>query len=103
MAPAVIRCMGHVCPDVTAAIGAALGLQVASTDSQLPERVAAAVEDTFAALGWQGNLAFAGIPAGDVSLLLGFAMRNFNANHDRLLNNHAGLLHDAISRSIAVR
>ncbi len=103
IAPSVIRCMGHLCPAVTADIGAALGMEVEPGDSQLAERVASAVEADFATQGWQGSLAHARIPAADVPTLLNFSMRNFNANHDRLLNDHVDLLRDAITLGIASR
>ena len=100
MAPSVIRCMGHLCPTVTAEIGAALGLDVSASEPQLAERVAAAVESDFVALGWQASLAQAGIPLADVSTLLGFALKNYNANHDRLLDQHLDPLRHAITLAI---
>jgi alcohol dehydrogenase class IV len=100
MAPSVIRCMGHLCPTVTAEIGAALGLDVSASQPQLAERVAAAVESDFVALGWQASLAQAGIPLADVSTLLGFALKNYNANHDRLLDQHLDPLRHAITLAI---
>lgn len=100
MAPSVIRCMGHLCPTVTADIGAALGLDVSASEPQLAERVAAAVESDFVALGWQASLAQAGIPLADVSTLLGFALKNYNANHDRLLDQHLDPLRHAITLAI---
>jgi alcohol dehydrogenase class IV len=103
MAPSVIRCMGHLCPEVTAGIGAAIGLQVEPDDTQLAERVASAVEADFSAQGWQGSLAFAGIPEDDMPTLLNFALRNFNANHDRMLNDHVDLLREAITLAVVAR
>jgi alcohol dehydrogenase class IV len=100
MAPSVIRCMGHLCPEVTADIGAALGLKVSASEPQLAERVAAAVEADFVALGWQASLAQANIPMTDVPTLLGFALKNYNANHDRLLNQHVDLLSKAITLAV---
>lgn len=100
MAPAVIRCMGKLCPEVTADIGAALGLNVRPTDADLAEQVAAAVDRDFAALGWQTSLAHADIPVDHVPQILNFALRNFNANHDRLLNQHVDVLRDAIMLAI---
>jgi alcohol dehydrogenase class IV len=100
MAPSVIRCMGHLCPAVTADIGAALGLEVSASEPHLAERVAAAVEADFVALGWQASLAQANIPLTDVPALLGFALKNYNANHDRLLNQHVNLLGEAITLAI---
>ena len=103
MAPATIRCMGHLCPEVTADIGATLGLQVSATDADLAERVAAAVQADFAALGWQTSLAHAGIPVDDVPQILHFALRNFNANHDQLLHQHVDLLRDTITLALTAR
>jgi alcohol dehydrogenase class IV len=103
MAPATIRCMGHLCPEVTADIGATLGLQVSATDADLAERVAAAVQADFASLGWQTSLAHAGIPVDDVPQILHFALRNFNANHDQLLNQHVDLLRDTITLALTAR
>lgn len=100
MAPAVIRHLGDLVPDVLVALGDALGLADLARDAALPARVAAAVEQDFAALGWQGNLAGRGIPAVDVPLLMGFALRNYNANHDRLLDQHADALRGALEASL---
>ena len=62
--------------------------------------MAAAVESDFVALGWQASLAQAGIPLADVSTLLGFALKNYNANHDRLLDQHLDPLRHAITLAI---
>jgi hypothetical protein len=35
--------------------------------------------------------------------LLKFALRNFNANHDRYLDDHAGLILKAIEEAVSVR
>ena len=103
MAPAVVRTMGHLCPEVTAAIGAAMGIGTTAKDPHLTERVAAALETAFETVGWQGNLASAHIPESDIPLLLNFALRNYNANHDRELNPHTDLLREAIARAIEAR
>lgn len=101
LAPAVIRRMGPLCPEVTAGIGQALGLTVRPDDGLLAERVASAVQADFAGLGWRTSLAHARIAAADVPMLLHFALRNFNANHDRLLHQHVDLLGAAIAEAIA--
>ncbi|MEY4249672.1 MAG: hypothetical protein RJA87_1305 [Pseudomonadota bacterium] len=96
MAPAVISKLGHLCPEVTADIGVALGLQTKPEDVGLSDRVAAAVKADFEALGWQHSLADGGISEQDVPQILQFALRNFNANHDGLLNEHIDAMRDAI-------
>jgi alcohol dehydrogenase class IV len=100
-APAVIRALGAACPEVTAALGAALGFEVAVTDPELAAKVAHRIEQEFATLGWRGDLAAAGVPLEDVQRILGFALRNYNANHDRLLDTHAEGLRLAIARTLA--
>jgi alcohol dehydrogenase class IV len=62
LAPAVIRHLGHLCPDVTTAIGAALDLQVRVDDAQLGEKVANAVQAHFDTLGWHKPLSAILIP-----------------------------------------
>lgn len=100
MAPAVISRLGHLCPDVTADIGVALGLHTNSGELGLSDRVAAAVKADFQAIGWQRPLEQAGITQDDVPQILHFALRNFNANHDRLLNQHVDALSDAITLAL---
>ncbi|WP_159593619.1 iron-containing alcohol dehydrogenase [Hydrogenophaga sp. BPS33] len=102
MAPAVIRHLGPQVPDVLVALGEALGLANLDRDAGLAERVASAVEKEFEALGWQGKLAGRGIPGADAPLLVGFALRNYNANHDRLLDAHVDGLQRAIEASLRV-
>lgn len=103
MAPSVIRHLGHLCPEVTAAIGAALDLQAQPQDVQLGDKVADAVQAHFDALGWQTPLREVAIPMDHAPTLLKFALRNFNANHDRYLDDHAGLILKAIEEAVSVR
>lgn len=100
MAPAVITRLGHLCPDVTANIGVALGLQTTPEELGLTDRVAAAVKADFEAIGWRCPLKHAGITEGDVPEILHFALRNFNANYDGLLHQHVDALHDAITLAL---
>lgn len=100
--PSVIRHLGHLCPEVTAAIGAALHLQVEPQDVQLGDQVANAVKANFEALGWQTPLREVAIPIDHAPTLLKFALRNFNANHDRHLDGHAELILKAIEESISM-
>lgn len=99
--PAALRCMGHLDPQATVALGRALGLTVTTMEPDLSERVARAAEAHFSRIGWPISMAGAGIPETDVDTLLGFALRNYNANHDRLLTTHAPLLRTVIRQSIA--
>jgi alcohol dehydrogenase class IV len=101
MAPAVIRRMGHLCPEVTADIASALGMDVPSNDPQLPERVASAVQANFEMLGWSSPLRSAAIPLDQASTLTKFALKNFNANHDCKLNEYAALIQAAIEDAVA--
>jgi hypothetical protein len=103
MAPSVIRHLGHLCPEVTAAIGAALDLQVQPQDVQLGDKVADAVQAHFDALGWQTPLREVAIPMDHAPTLLKFALRNFNANHDRHLDDHAGLILKSIEEAVSLR
>ncbi|CAN7594784.1 iron-containing alcohol dehydrogenase [Acidovorax delafieldii] len=101
MAPAVIRRMGHLCPEVTADIASALGVNVHSDDPQLPEHVATVVQAHFDALGWSSPLRNASIPVDQAPTLMKFALKNFNANHDSKLNEHTMLIQAAIEDAIA--
>ena len=103
LAPAVIRHLGHLCPDVTTAIGAALDLQVRVDDAQLGEKVANAVQAHFDTLGWHKPLSAILIPMDHAPVLLKFALKNFNANHDRFLDEHADLILVAIKDAISLR
>ncbi len=103
LAPAVIRHLGHLCPDVTTAIGAALDLQVRVDDAQLGEKVANAVQTHFDTLGWHKPLSAIVIPMDHAPVLLKFALKNFNANHDRFLDEHADLILVAIKDAISLR
>ena len=103
MAPAVIRHLGHLCPDVTVAVGAALDLQFQAQDVQLGDKVANAVQAHFDLLGWQTPLREVAIPMDHAPTLLKFALKNFNANHDGHLNDHAGLILKAIEEAISTR
>jgi alcohol dehydrogenase class IV len=103
MAPSVIRHLGHLCPEVTAAIGAALDLQVQPQDEHLGDKVAHAVQAHFDALGWQSPLREVSMPMDHAPTLLKFALRNFNANHDRYLDDHARLILKAIEEAVSLR
>jgi alcohol dehydrogenase class IV len=103
LAPAVIRHLGHLCPDVTAAIGAALGLEVQADDPQLSGKVADVVQAHFETLGWRKPLNEIEIPIDHAPVLLKFALKNFNANHDRHLDEHADLVLIAIKDAISLR
>jgi alcohol dehydrogenase class IV len=103
LAPAVIRHLGHLCPDVTAAIGAALELEVQVDDPQLSEKVADLVQAHFETLGWQKPFNEIAIPIDHAPILLKFALKNFNANHDRYLDKHADLVLIAIKDAIGLR
>ncbi len=103
LAPSVIRHLGHLCPDVTAAIGAALDLQIRVDDAQLGEKVANAVQAHFDTLGWLTPLNAIAIPMDHAPVLLKFALKNFNANHDRFLDEHADLILIAIKGAISLR
>jgi len=103
IAPSVIRHLGHLCPEVSAEIGMTLGLPVTAGDASLSERVAAAVQQDFEQVGWRHPLSQANIPAGVSTELLKFILRNFNANHDRLLDGHAELRCRAVEEANALR
>lgn len=102
-APAMIRTLGACVPDVTRALGEALGLApVESTGAAaLAEQVAVQVERDFQTQGWRTDLHDCGIPAADAPLLLGMALRNFNANHDRMLDQHREAMLAAIRQVLA--
>lgn len=101
MAPSVIRHMGHLVPEVLTALGQALGVSSGSGDDASADRIADAVAQDFAALGWQGDLSAHDIPMDDVPLLMRFALHNFNANHDRLLDVHSEALRRALEASLS--
>jgi alcohol dehydrogenase class IV len=103
LAPCVIRHLGHHCPDVTAAIGTALELPVRVDDLRLSEKVASGVQAHFDTLGWHKPLNAIAIPTDHASVLLKLALKNFNANHDRFLDEHADLVLLAIKEAISLR
>ncbi|TPQ33954.1 iron-containing alcohol dehydrogenase [Cupriavidus pinatubonensis] len=100
-APAMIRALGTCVPDVTRELGEALDLRLPEAGADLAEQVAAHVERDFQALGWRTDLHDCGIPAADAPALLALALRNFNANHDRLLDAHRDEMLVAIARTLA--
>ena len=103
MAPSVIRNLGHLCPEVTAAIGAALDLQVKPQDIHLGDKVANAAQANFDLMGWQKPLREVAIPLEHAPTLLKLALKNFNANHDRYLDDYADLVLKAIEEAISLR
>ncbi|MFM0703546.1 iron-containing alcohol dehydrogenase [Paraburkholderia sediminicola] len=102
-APAMIRGLGAVVPDVTRSLGEVLGIQVQATDPVLADRVADQLTLDFSELGWPTDLGDCNIPFSDAPKILSFALRNYNANHDRLLDRHADTLLACIERTIAPR
>ncbi|MFV0676927.1 iron-containing alcohol dehydrogenase [Variovorax sp. tm] len=102
-APAMIRELGVAVPEVTRALGNALGMCLPSQcdATELAEQVAAQVTSDFQAQGWQTNLHDCNLPATDAPQLLKLALRNFNANHDRLLDRHREAMLSAITSVIA--
>jgi alcohol dehydrogenase class IV len=100
MAPSVIRHLGHLCPDVTSAIGNALEVENQQSDLQLNDKIANAVQAHFEDLGWQKPLQNLEISIDQSSTLLKFALKNYNANHDQKLNQYSDLILKAI-REIA--
>ena len=102
-APAMIRALGTRAPAVARALGQALGMELAEPmdDAFLAEQVAALVERDFLAQGWRTDLHDCGIPASDAPLLLELALRNFNANHDRMLDQHREAMLAAITQVLA--
>ncbi len=103
--PAMIRALGACVPEVTRALGEALGLPVPeSVDGvELADRVAMHVAQDFQAHGWRCDLHDCGIPAADAPKLLELALRNFNANHDRMLDAHREAMLSAITKVLAPR
>ena len=102
-APAMIRALGACVPDVTRALGEALGMALpdGSTDAELAEHVAARVARDFQGQGWRTDLHDRGIPAADAPMLIALALRNYNANHDRLLDPHREAMQAAIAATLA--
>ncbi len=102
-APAMSRALGTRAPAVARALGQALGMELAEPmdDAFLAEQVAALVERDFLAQGWRTDLHDCGIPASDAPLLLELALRNFNANHDRMLDQHREAMLAAITQVLA--
>ncbi|MDP9908682.1 alcohol dehydrogenase class IV [Variovorax boronicumulans] len=102
-APAMIRELGAAVPEVAHAMGEALGMELPSSGNgtETAAQVAAQVARNFQAQGWRTDLHDSGIPAADAPRLLALALRNFNANHDRLLDRHREAMLAAITRTIA--
>lgn len=100
-APAMIRALGGVVPEVTWALGDALDMPSQADAAVAAEHVAQRVEQDFQALGWPTNLHDCGIPAADAPAVLSLALKNFNANHDRLLDGHRESMLRAIRQTLA--
>jgi len=102
-APAMILELGATVPEVTRALGEALGMRLPSQcdATELAQQVAAQVAHEFQAQGWRTDLHDCDIPAADAPALLKLALRNFNANHDRLLDRHREAMLVAITKTIA--
>jgi uncharacterized protein YbjQ (UPF0145 family) len=102
-APAMIRALGAGVPVVTRALGEALGMELPDgcTDAELAEHVAVRVARDFQTQGWRTDLHDCGIPAADASKLIALALRNYNANHDRLLDPHRDAMREAIAATLA--
>ncbi|WP_028602431.1 iron-containing alcohol dehydrogenase [Ottowia thiooxydans] len=100
-APAMIRGLGASVPDVTLALGEALGLKLSGADLNLADLVARQVERDFQTLGWRPDLHDCGIPVVDAAKILELGLRNFNANHDRQLDHHRDAMLASIARTIS--
>lgn len=100
-APAMIRELGAAVPAVARALGEALGMDLSDAGTDLADPVAKRVERNFQTLGWSPNLHDCGIPLEDAPKILELALRNFNANHDRLLDRHREAILTGIRCTIA--
>jgi len=98
--PPMLRALGHLIPDVVAKIGIELGLQVTASDTNLAEIVADRLSERFRELGWKPGLLDYGVTAADAPKLLSFALHNYNANHDQLLDKHKDAILAGIERGI---
>ncbi|WP_423455210.1 iron-containing alcohol dehydrogenase [Ottowia sp. VDI28] len=104
-APAMIRALGACVPEVTRALGEALGMALpeGSSSAGLAEFVAARVACDFQKQGWHTDLHDCGIRAADASKLLTLALHNYNANHDRQLDPHRDAIQAAIAETLEPR
>lgn len=100
-APAMVRNLGSSAPEVLESLGAALGIDAQGVNASLADQVADRMEQDFQGLGWRTNLHDCGIPASDAPQLLELALRNFNANHDRLLDRYREAILAGIRQTIA--
>lgn len=98
--PNMVRELGAFVPQVTYNLGRALGVDVAASNPQLPDLVADAMAKLFSDLGWPTNLADCNLAISDAPKMLQFAVRNYNANHDRLLDGYSDAILRGIERTI---
>lgn len=100
-ATAMVRNLGHAVPDVMTSLSGAFGMDTCGGGAGPVDRVADQVAQDFQNLGWRTDLHDCGIPASDAPMLLELALRNYNANHDRLLDRHRDAILAGIRQTIA--
>lgn len=103
-APYMIRELGPYVPGVTRALGEALGADLSEVkdDTKLALGVAARFEQNFKMIGWRPDLGDLDILASDAPNILRLALHNFNANHDRMLDEYHDKILSGISKAITI-
>ncbi|NDZ17359.1 iron-containing alcohol dehydrogenase [Variovorax sp. WS11] len=98
---ASVRKLGRLCNAAMSEIGTHLGVASVQHDNEYLDLVASAIDDAFVRLGWPVKLPARSVMAAGVDELVGFAIRNYNANSDGALTPHANLLKEVLLESLA--
>lgn len=102
-APAMIRELGPAVPEVVRALGEAIPMPLATNwgETEPAIQLSAKVALDFQAQGWRTDLHDCGISKDEAPKLLSLALKNFNANHDGLLDSHSDAMLRAIKQTIS--
>ncbi|KJK23192.1 hypothetical protein UB46_17285 [Burkholderiaceae bacterium 16] len=98
---ASVRKLGQLCNAAMSEIGTQLGVTPVQHDNEYLDLIALAIDDAFVRLGWPVKLPASSVTAAGVDELVGFAIRNYNANSDGALTPHADLLKEVLLESLA--
>ena len=98
---ASVRQLGALCHGAVSEIGTHLGIAPYQGDNGTLDLVASAIDDAFVGFGWPVKLPARSVKAVGVDDLVGFAVRNYNANSDGALTPHADLLRQVLLDSLA--
>lgn len=95
------RKLGPLCDSAMSEIGRHLGITARQGGQGCADAVASAIDQAFVEFGWPLKLPARSIHAVGVDELVGFAVRNYNANSDGALSPHTGLLKEILLSCLA--